>query len=60
MRDYHHTEAGLIWIKESKVMGGGEGQIENVLNHPGEIGLKSSNRISSPSDFRFTQFPRTV
>ena len=47
MTDYHHTKFGLIWSKESKVAegegGGAEStpsQVENVLNRPGEIGLK--------------------
>ena len=46
MRDCHHTKFGSIWIKESKVTEGGGGgirpppKVENVLNRPGEIGLK--------------------
>ena len=44
MRDYHHTKFGSIWIKDSKVTEGGRNpppsQVENVLNRPGEIGLK--------------------
>ena len=42
IRDFQHTEFGLIWVKESKVTEGGgfrPPQIENVLNRPGEIGL---------------------
>ena len=42
MTDYLHTKFGLIWIKETKVTDG-DGicpQVENVLNRPGEIGLK--------------------
>ena len=39
MKDYHHTKCGLIWVKDSKVTGGGGG-FENVLNRPGEIELK--------------------
>ena len=43
MTDYHHTNSGLIWGKESKVTeggGGGNPQVENVLNRLGEIGLR--------------------
>ena len=43
MMDYHHTKFGFIWIKESKVREGADStppQVENVLNRPGEIGLK--------------------
>ena len=43
IRDYQHTKFGLIWVKESKVMEGGRSaplQVENVLNRPGEIGLR--------------------
>ena len=43
MKDYHHIKFGLIWIKESKVTGRiPPPQVENVLNCPGEIGLKLS------------------
>ena len=51
MTVYHHTKFGLIWIKQSKVMEGGgpppPPHVENVLNRPGEIGLKliSLNQI---------------
>ena len=45
MRDYHHTKFGLIRINESKVTEGGGAvgphQVENVLNLPGEKGLKT-------------------
>ena len=43
MTDYLHIKFGLIWIKETKVTEGGgirPPQVENVLNGPGEIGLK--------------------
>ena len=40
MRDYHDSKFSLIWVKEGKVTeGSGGGQVENVLNCPGEIGL---------------------
>ena len=39
MTDYLHTKFGLIWIKETKVTEGPP-QVENVLNRPGEIGLR--------------------
>ena len=52
MKDYHHIKFGLIWIKESKVTEGEGGgfrphQVENVLNRPGEIGLKRNVVFSS-------------
>ena len=37
MTDYNHTKFGLIWSKESKV--------ENVLNRPGEIGLRNKSCV---------------
>ena len=40
--DYQETKFSLIWVKENKVTEGGGNpppQVENVLNHPGEIGL---------------------
>ena len=46
MMDYDHTKFDLIWIKENKVTEGVRipppppPQFENVLNRPGEIGLK--------------------
>ena len=44
IRNYQHTKFGLIWLKENKVTEGGRNppppQVENVLNRPGEIGLK--------------------
>ena len=48
MTDYHHTKFGLIWSKESKVTEGGQNpppQVENVLNRPGEIGLRISESV---------------
>ena len=44
IREYQHTKFGLIWVKESKVTEGGGihlPQVENVLNRPGEKGLKA-------------------
>ena len=38
IRDYQHTKFGLIWVKEGKVT-----EVKNVLNRPGEIGLKDIN-----------------
>ena len=42
IRDYQHTKFGLIWVKDRKVTEGGRfcPQVENVLNRPGEIGLR--------------------
>ena len=59
MTAYLHTKFGLIWIKETKVTeGGGRNlpppQVENVLNRPGEIGLKPDN--FSLSQFIITEF----
>ena len=63
MRDYHQTKFGLIWIEESKVTEGGGGggvesalHVENVLNRPGEIGLKLSINLSSMNLFFSSPF----
>ena len=48
MKDYHHSKFGSIWIKDSKVTVKGADSppppppppVENVLNSPGEIGLR--------------------
>ena len=44
MRDYQHSKFSLIWVKENKLTEGGgfrrPPKVENVLNRPGEIGLK--------------------
>ena len=55
MTDYLHTKFGLIWIKETKVTEGQNGQnlpppqVENVLNRPGEIGLKMTSHLTNNS-----------
>ena len=60
MIDYHHTKFGLIRIKESKVTKGGRAdsapQVENVLNRPGEIGLRKTHRIRRNASFLLAIF----
>ena len=61
----HHSKFGLIWMKESKVTRGGGGldphpQVKNVLNCPGEIGLKIKKKILRDStNFSFGELNKT-